>query len=117
MLSILKNTKSGISVVNANNAETLSNEQMSYFANLAFAGAADAKQQLINLVLNADERDIFIGSTVLEHHITKLADGSAMLTLHDVTDRVNALRERERAEEKIHNYALDITSAVCIISP
>ena len=107
--SILKNTKSGISVVTAEGAETLSNEQMSYFANLAFAGDKDAKQKLIDLVLNSDEQDIVIGSTVLEHHVTPLADGSRMLTLHDVTDRVNALREREQAEEKIRAIALQDT--------
>ena len=107
--SILKNTKSGISVVTAEGSETLSNEQMSYFANLAFADAKDAKHQLINLVLNCDQQDVVLGSTVLEHHVTQLADGSRMLTLHDVTDRVNALRERERAEEKIRAIALQDT--------
>ncbi len=107
--SILKNTKSGISVVTAEGSETLSNEQMSYFANLAFADAKDAKRQLIDLILNCNEQDIVLGSSVLEHHVTQLADGSRMLTLHDVTDRVNALRERERAEEKIRAIALQDT--------
>ena len=107
--SILKNTKSGISVVDTEGTETLSNEQMSYFANVAFSGAQDAKQKLIDLVFSTDEKDIVLGTTVLEHHITQLADGSTMLTLHDVTDRVNALQERQRAEERIRTIALQDT--------
>ena len=107
--SILKNTKSGISVMDADGNETLSNEQMSHFSRLAFGDQPNSKQELIKLACATDQKDIVIGSTVLEQHITKLADGSSILTLHDVTDRVNALRERELAEERIRSIAMQDT--------
>ncbi len=104
--SILKNTKSAISVMNADGTETLSNAQMANFAKLAFGDFPAAKQQLINLAYASTEKDITIGALVLEAHITKLPDNSSILTLHDVTDRVNDLRERQLAEDRIRAIAM-----------
>jgi diguanylate cyclase (GGDEF)-like protein len=104
--SILKNTKSAIAVMSADGTETLSNAQMSHFARLAFGDGESAKQQLIELAYGAVEKDIVIGKVVLESHITKLPDGGSILALHDVTDRVNDLRERQLAEERIRVIAM-----------
>ena len=52
------------------------------------------------------QKDIVIGSVVLESHMTELPDGSSILALHDVTDRVNDLREREMAEQRIREIAM-----------
>jgi diguanylate cyclase (GGDEF)-like protein len=104
--SILKNTKSAISVRTASGTETLCNAQMTHFAKLAFGDAPDAKQQLVNLSYASAKKDIVIGSVVFEAHITELPDGDSILTLHDVTDRVNDLRERELAEERIRAIAM-----------
>ncbi len=104
--SILKNTKSAIAVMSNDRTETLSNAQMLHFAKLAFGDTPMAKQQLIELAYGSVETDIVIGSVVLESHITKLPDGGSILALHDVTDRVNDLRERELAEERIRAIAM-----------
>jgi diguanylate cyclase (GGDEF)-like protein len=104
--SILKNTKSGISVMNAEGRETLCNSQMSNFAKRAFGEVFDAKQQLVKLAYACDQKDLVIGPVVFESHITPLPDGGSILALHDVTDRVNDLRERERAEERIRVIAM-----------
>ncbi len=104
--SILKNTKSGISVLDADKKETLSNSQMASFAKRAFGDDTDAKQQLIKLAFACEQKDIVVGSVVLESHITELPDGGSILALHDVTDRVNDLRERELAEERIRAIAM-----------
>ncbi len=104
--SILKNTKSGISVMNAEGRETLCNTQMTNFAKQAFGEVFDAKKQLVKLAYSCDQKDIVIGPLVLESHITPLPDGGSILALHDVTDRVNDLRERERAEERIRAIAM-----------
>jgi diguanylate cyclase (GGDEF)-like protein len=104
--SILKNTKSGISVLDAEGNETLSNSQMVNFAKRAFGDIVDAKQQLVKLAHACEQKDIVIGSVVLESHITELPDGGSILALHDVTDRVNDLRERELAEERIRAIAM-----------
>jgi diguanylate cyclase (GGDEF)-like protein len=104
--SILKNTKSAIAVMNADGTETLSNSQMSHFAKLAFGDVSTAKQDLIALTYASTEKDIVIGSVVLEAYVTQLPDGGSILALHDVTDRVNDLRERELAEERIRAIAM-----------
>jgi diguanylate cyclase (GGDEF)-like protein len=104
--SILKNTKSAIAVISVEGTETLSNAQMVHFAKLAFGDTTTAKQQLIELAYASLEKDIVIGSVVLESHITRLPDGGSILALHDVTDRVNDLRERELAEERIRAIAM-----------
>jgi diguanylate cyclase (GGDEF)-like protein len=104
--SILKNTKSGISVMNADGTESLCNAQMTHFAKLAFGDARNAKQELTQLAYASEQKDIVVGSVVFESHITKLPDGGSILALHDVTDRVNDLRERELAEERIRAIAM-----------
>ena len=104
--SILKNTKSAISVRNGSGTETLCNAQMTRFAKLAYGDLPDAKQQLVNVAYASAQKDIVIGSVVFEAHITELPDGGSILTLHDVTDRVNDLRERELAEERIRAIAM-----------
>jgi diguanylate cyclase (GGDEF)-like protein len=104
--SILKNTKSGISVLNADGNETLWNAQLTHFAKLAFGDMPGAKKQLLDLALESGQKDIVVGSIVLESHITKLPDGGSIVTFHDVTERVNDLRERELAEERIRAIAM-----------
>jgi diguanylate cyclase (GGDEF)-like protein len=104
--SILKNTKSGISVMNSDGTESLCNSQMANFARLAFGDAPEAKQRLTQLAYASVEKDLVVGSTVFESHITKLPDGGTILALHDVTDRVNDLRERELAEERVRAIAM-----------
>ena len=104
--SILKNTKSAITVMGVDGTESLSNSQMSHFSRLAYGDIPTAKQQLIALAYASIETDIVIGSVVLEAHITQLPDGGSILALHDVTDRVNDLRERELAEERIRAIAM-----------
>jgi diguanylate cyclase (GGDEF)-like protein len=104
--NILKNTKSAISVRNQAGTETLCNSQMTSFAKMAFGDEPNAKQQLVNLAYASAQKDIVIGSVVFEAHITELPDAGSILTLHDVTDRVNDLRERELAEERIRAIAM-----------
>ena len=107
--SILKNTKSAIAVMNADGTESLANAQMSQFAKRVFGDSPDRKQQLIEHAFASEHNDITLGSMVLERYVTQLSDGSSILTLHDVTDRVNDLREREQAEERIRAIAMKDT--------
>jgi diguanylate cyclase (GGDEF)-like protein len=106
MQSILKNTRTAIAVVTADGTETLSNAQMLNFARLAFGYEAGAKDRLIATALASKEKDIVFEAVILESHMTPLPDGGSLLALHDVTDRVNDLRQRELAEERIRNIAM-----------
>jgi diguanylate cyclase (GGDEF)-like protein len=79
---------------------------MANFAKRAFGEEVEAKQQLFKLAYASGQQDIVVGSVVLESHISALPDGGSILALHDVTDRVNDLRERELAEERIRAIAM-----------
>ena len=107
--TILKNTRSGIAVIDIDGNETLSNSQLEEFAQLAFAKVPNGRRCLIEMALACDEKDLVIGETVFESHTTKLPDGALLLTLHDVTERVNDLREKALAEERIRAIAMQDT--------
>lgn len=109
MQSILTNTRSGIAVIDADGNETLSNSQLEQFARLAFGESADARNRLIKKVLTSEVKDIVIGNLAFESHAAKLPDGALLLTLHDVTERVNDLREKAMAEERIRVIAMQDT--------
>ncbi len=104
--SILKNTKSGICVRSADGAESLWNAQFSSFAKSIFGDSNNARRQLADFAYEAQQKDLTFGKVVLESHISSLPDGASVLTLHDVTDRVNDLKERQLAEERIRVLAM-----------
>jgi diguanylate cyclase (GGDEF)-like protein len=104
--SILKNTRSGICVRGAEGTETLWNAQFLHFAKLTFGDTNQARRQLVDLAYDSQQKDLSFGNIVLESHISSLPDGGSILTLHDVTIRVNDLKERELAEERIRVIAM-----------
>ena len=107
--SILSNTRSGIAVINVDGQESMSNAQLEAFAQLAFGSTPDARKLLVQKAIECDVKDILIGNMAFESHVTKLPDGALLLTLHDVTDRVNDLREKASAEERIRAIAMQDT--------
>ena len=104
--SILKNTRSGIAVINTDGRESLFNSQLETFARLAYGNGIDAKQRLIQTALKSQVKDLVIGDVVFESHITNLPDNGTLLTIHDVTDRVRDYREKALAEERIRTIAM-----------
>ncbi|MEO9167622.1 MAG: diguanylate cyclase, partial [Aestuariivirga sp.] len=104
--SILKNTRSGIAVINTDGDESLSNSQLETFARLAYGDRADAKHRLIQTALNSHVKDLMIGDMVFESHMTELPESGILLTIHDVTDRVRDYRVKALAEERIRTIAM-----------
>jgi diguanylate cyclase (GGDEF)-like protein len=104
--TILKNTQTGIVVLEQDGRISLSNNQFQAMARAAFDNADDAAASLIAVSMSADTQDLVVGPLILEPHITALQDGKSILALNDVTQRVNVLREREQAEERIRNIAM-----------
>lgn len=104
--TILKNTQTGIVVLEEDGRISLSNGQFQAMARAAFDNADDAAASLIAVSMSANTQDLAVGSLILEPHITALQDGKSILALNDVTQRVNVLREREQAEERIRNIAM-----------
>jgi diguanylate cyclase (GGDEF)-like protein len=104
--TILKNTQTGIVVLDQDGGISLSNGQFQNMARTAFGDLGDAAKELIAVSMSAQTNDLVVGSLVLEPHITLLPDGKSILALNDVTQRVSVLREREQAEERIRNIAM-----------
>jgi diguanylate cyclase (GGDEF)-like protein len=61
---------------------------------------------LTEFALSKRGEDVILGEHIVEVHVTDLTDGGQVLALHDVTSRVNELRERQQAEQRIRKIAM-----------
>jgi diguanylate cyclase len=104
--TILKSAGTGIAVIEDDGTISLCNDQFTSLAQLALDGAPDANRQLVDRIKAEATKDLVVGQLVFEAHLTELPDGKAIIALNDVTQRVNDLRERQRAEERIRNVAM-----------
>jgi diguanylate cyclase len=104
--TILKSAGTGIAVVDEDGQISLCNDQFTNLARMALDGAKDASKQLVAKIKAGVTKDIVVGQLVLEPHTTDLPDGKSIIALSDVTQRVNDLRDRERAEERIRTVAM-----------
>jgi diguanylate cyclase (GGDEF)-like protein len=107
--AVLKSTISGVAAIDDRGDITLWNPRFLEFAEAAFGEESGRLDQLARLALAADDQDIEIGGKVVEPYVTKLPDGGSVLVLHDVTERVNDLKQRELAEQRIRQIALHDT--------
>jgi CheY-like chemotaxis protein len=113
--TVLKSTISGIAVLDRDKQLSLWNPQFLAFAQLAFGEDAKRFAKLLELVSSSVGKDISLGDRIVEAHITPLPDGGSVLALHDVTQRVNDLRDRELAEERIRKVAMqDVLTGIWI---
>jgi diguanylate cyclase (GGDEF)-like protein len=104
--TVLRSTISGVAVLDAEGKPTLWNPRFIEFAQSAFGDSPTRLSQLVALTLNAAQKDVIVGHRIVECHASPLPDGGQVLALHDVTQRVNDLKERERAEQKIRKIAM-----------
>jgi diguanylate cyclase (GGDEF)-like protein len=104
--TVLRSTISGVAVLDADGKPTLWNPRFIEFAQAAFSDSPTRLDQLVTLTANAKDKDVLVGHLVVECHVSALPDGGSVLALHDVTQRVNELKEREEAEQKIRKIAM-----------
>jgi diguanylate cyclase (GGDEF)-like protein len=104
--AVLKSTNSGVAVLDRNGALSLWNPRFASFAQAAFGDDSARLDRLVELTRGTEEKDIPVGDRFIEAHLTALPGGGNVLALHDVTERVNDLKERERAERHVRKIAL-----------
>jgi diguanylate cyclase (GGDEF)-like protein len=104
--AVLKSTNSGVAVLNKSGQLTLWNPRFADFSQVAFGADPARLDRLVDLTIRTEEKDIAVGNRVVEAHSTELPGGGSVLALHDVTGRVNDLKERELAEQRIRKIAL-----------
>jgi diguanylate cyclase (GGDEF)-like protein len=104
--TVLKSTISGVAVLDAGGQLTLWNPRFTDFATSAFGDGQGRLERLVELAMGAEEKDIAVGDLIVEAHMTPMPDGGKVLALHDVTERVNDLKARELAEQRIRKIAM-----------
>ena len=104
--AVLKTTTSGMAVLDANGSMTLWNPRFSEFAEVAFGADPQRLDKLADLSRQNTSKDVNVGERVAEIHCTALPGGGTVLALHDVTARVNELRDRALAEQRTRQIAM-----------
>jgi diguanylate cyclase (GGDEF)-like protein len=104
--AVLKSTNSGVAVLDRYGQLSLWNPRFAEFAQAAFGDDSARLDRLIELTRKCEEKDVAVGDRFVEAHATGLPGGGNVLALHDVTERVNDLKERERAEQHVRKIAL-----------
>ena len=66
----------------------------------------DAIDFLLSEILAHESGDLRIGQVICDLHVADLSDGGRICALHDVTERVRALEERQEAERRIAHLAV-----------
>ena len=127
--AVLKSTVSGVAVLDQHGSISLTNPRFHEFAK-SIEGGETIKdthprhrefnksvygedlvrlEKLVAHALDSVEKDIHVGDLIVEAHVTVLPEGGSVLILHDVTARVDELKERELAEKKIRMIAMQDT--------
>ncbi len=105
--AVLKSTSSGVVAVDNKGELTLWNPKYSEFAREFYADSPDRLSKLAEFVSAASDKDVVLGERIVEVFRTDIGDGGHILALHDVTSRVNDLREKDLAEQRIRKVAME----------
>lgn len=105
--TVLRSTISGVAVLDKDGNATLWNPRFIEFAQDAFGEDSARLPRLVELARSSTEKDVRLGQRIVEVHISLLPDAGCVLALHDVTERVNDLKEREHAEQTIRKIAME----------
>ncbi len=103
---VLRTTNSGVAVVGANEEVSLFNPRFAELATSAHGEASDRIKRFGQDMCALPAKDAHVGDHILEVNVTALKDGSRVVVLHDVTQRVNDLRDREKAELQVRAIAM-----------
>ncbi len=104
--AVLKSTISGVAVIDKKGELSLWNPRFTEFAQAAFPGDSKCLLNLVTLAEKATEKDVALGEFIVEAYKTDLNDGGMVLALHDVTTRVNDLKAKDLAEQRIRKIAM-----------
>lgn len=107
--AVLKTTISGMAVLDARGRLALWNPSFVEFADQAFGNCPERLSKLVELAMQNGTKDIIVGERTAEVHCMAMPDGGSVLALHDVTARVNELRDREVAEQRVRKIAMHDT--------
>ena len=105
--AVLANSAAGVAVIDVDGEISLHNPNFAALAEAVHGSREPSVLRDFALTVLADQaKDIEIADRIAERHVTEMPDGNMVLILHDVTERVRALRERELAQQRILHMAL-----------
>ena len=103
--TVLTSVDAAVCVLDQNKTPILWNPSFSNFANVIGDSDGDDPVGTFAGRLLSAEMVHSVGDRILEKRISNLPDDGLVITLHDVTEHVEALRERERAESRAAHLA------------
>lgn len=103
--TVLTSVNAAVCVLNERKRPALWNPSFQRLAQLHKPGGEDAAViSFCNRLLTAETVHT-VGERILDKKMSNLPDNRSVITLHDVTEHIEALRERERAENKAAHLA------------
>ena len=110
LATVLNNANAAVVVLDQDKRPSIWNPTWSELAANFTKNDKDAVALLANFVLAQDDHDLTIGDRIVDWSAAEVMDGEeTVIVLHDVTERVNALKEQREAEQRIQHLALHDT--------
>ena len=105
--TVLDNVNAAVVLIDGNHNPSLWNPEFTELAafHAETAGEEASVERFADQMFKS-ERVVTIGTRVLEKSMSDTPNGSVVIILHDVTEHVEALREREAAETRAANLAM-----------
>jgi diguanylate cyclase (GGDEF)-like protein len=104
--AVLRSTNSGVAVAGQNGEVTLFNPRFAELSAVAHGEGPNRVKSFAKDMCDLTVKDAQVGDHILEVNVTSLTDGARVIVLHDVTQRVNDLRQLEKAEQQVRAIAM-----------
>ncbi len=106
--TVLNNVNAAVALIDRDQQPTLWNPEFGELAkNHANDSGCEADIEAFAGEMLAAKRTISIGGRVLDKNVSNTPDNGVVIILHDVTEHVEALREREKAENRAAHLAMN----------
>ncbi len=105
--SVLESVNAGVVLVDESLKPTVWNPEFELISENAVGEKGEEAIEVFSRKVLSEPRIIHIGKKVYEKKASYTADKSMVMLLHDVTEHIEALREREEAENKAAHLAMN----------
>ncbi|MGI9476492.1 MAG: putative bifunctional diguanylate cyclase/phosphodiesterase [Hyphomicrobiaceae bacterium] len=105
--TVINNANAAVLVTDENECPILWNASFADIAKRITTGSDECPvAHLQSKIFNRNGGDVSLADATYDVHSANLPDGGKLTALHDVSERVQALEERRRAERKISHLAM-----------
>ncbi len=105
--SVLENVNAGVVMVDENLVPSVWNPEFELIVEYATGKRSDESTNAFLKMMLAEKQKLNVRNRVYEKKVSYTADNAMVLLLHDVTQHIEALREREAAKNKAAHLAMN----------